>query len=115
MSYEEMFAEMQQKYLSSFEDKIKAIGNWQQENNYGEIQTLFHNMKGTGTTYGYPLLSALGQYVEELLNESRYHTPQMVLEIQGLLKETVESIKSGNPAKNLEGFSHFQKIQQLLN
>jgi HPt (histidine-containing phosphotransfer) domain-containing protein len=66
MSFEKMMAELQLDYLKNLPQKIAEI---EAHFSTGDLELLrndFHKIKGTGKTYGLPLISEIGLVMESL-------------------------------------------------
>lgn len=62
------------EYLEGFEDKLVQLGVALDERDSQQVKTFGHRMKGTGGTYGFPVLSEIGGEIES--------TALRVLELQ---------------------------------
>jgi HPt (histidine-containing phosphotransfer) domain-containing protein len=78
MSLEDLLAELKTEYLVSITDKISTIETLWREHQLEELETEFHKMKGTGSTYGLPEISQLGEAMERLCEINRPALAQMV-------------------------------------
>ncbi len=77
---QDLFAELKGEYLETFPEKIAAIReHWQVRNREG-LHTEFHKIKGTGTTYGIPEVTAVAELLEEMceVNHDRLGAAVMV-------------------------------------
>jgi PAS domain S-box-containing protein len=56
--------EAAKRYIRSRRKEVPQMLDFFQSNNFKQIQVLAHNMKGTGTPYGFPDLTRLGRSIE---------------------------------------------------
>ncbi len=70
MSLEDVMKELRTEYLDSIEGKFGMYREMCKLRRAHELQDEFHKLKGTGSTYGIPDISLLGEQVETLFIES---------------------------------------------
>jgi HPt (histidine-containing phosphotransfer) domain-containing protein len=58
------------KYLGRFEEKILRIRDFLAKNDWESLKVECHRIKGSGSVYGFPLLSELGANAEKLIIEN---------------------------------------------
>ena len=58
-------------YLSGRRQDVQNLRKWLTTENYPLIQTLGHNMKGSGTAYGFAPISTMGENIEEAAKQSK--------------------------------------------
>jgi HPt (histidine-containing phosphotransfer) domain-containing protein len=56
--------ELQQRYIGHRERDVATIIAAMKRDDFELIATLGHNMRGTGTSYGYPEIGAIGEQLE---------------------------------------------------
>lgn len=57
---------LQSDYLRTLPEKIKIIEEQIKKNDSNNVRESFHKLKGTGTTYGLPEVTALADIVETI-------------------------------------------------
>lgn len=68
----ELFVELKQEYLESFDEKIASIKTFWFRRDMKNLKNEFHKIKGTGTTYGVTEATMVADILEELCdNNSR--------------------------------------------
>jgi HPt (histidine-containing phosphotransfer) domain-containing protein len=66
MTFENLLKDLQMDYLASLPEKIRAIGDLALTADRAGLRNVFHNLKGTGRTYGLPEVSELGELLESI-------------------------------------------------
>lgn len=103
-----MMATLQADYIVSLPEKIGLLKTYKANKNWVEAKSIFHKIKGTGSTYGIPELSQLGEVMEKLCQlggprlEARIQTG-IELMIQIHLTRSAD-IKHAYPLENLAPF-----------
>lgn len=64
MSFDELLAGLRAEYLKGFEAKIENLKMATQVKDLKKIEEIFHQLKGTGKTYGFEEISLLAEPVE---------------------------------------------------
>jgi chemotaxis protein histidine kinase CheA len=62
----ELFIELKQEYLDSFDEKIESIMTFWHRRDRKNLQNEFHKIKGTGTTYGVHEATHIAEILEDL-------------------------------------------------
>lgn len=70
---QELMAELQTEYFSSFIEKFQRIEELHKNNDWQGLELEFHKLKGTGTTYGAPEVTAACAQLERLFREQKKH------------------------------------------
>ena len=70
MSLEDVMKELRTEYLDSIESKFGMYREMCKLRRAQDLQDEFHKLKGTGSTYGIPDISHLGELVETLFIKS---------------------------------------------
>jgi HPt (histidine-containing phosphotransfer) domain-containing protein len=65
----EGFEELSKTYIAKRNAELPQMFRAAAGGNFDSLQTLGHNMKGTGTSYGFPELTALGAAIESAAKE----------------------------------------------
>ncbi len=60
----EGFEELSRNYLSKHQTQLSELLNFDQGIRWQELRSFGHNIKGTGTSYGFPTLTRLGAAIE---------------------------------------------------
>ncbi len=74
MTWEKIFSELQNKYLSELPDKINRLQHHADQKNWKECEDILHQLKGTGKSYGFKEISQLAEIIEDsisLLSENK--------------------------------------------
>jgi CheY-like chemotaxis protein len=61
--------EAAKRYIKARKDEVPRLFGLVAERKFGELRALAHNMKGTGTSYGFPELTRRGGVIEHLAGE----------------------------------------------
>lgn len=107
MSYEEMMIELRKEYLETFNEKIHRISSHLAKGLIDEIELEFHKMKGTGSTYGLPEISNIGQLMENMCREK----PQS---LQKALPKAIEFMQVAVNAHQQDQDIPEKKLQHIL-
>lgn len=90
MSYSDIMAGLKKKYLEDLkvkaEDFFKTTENIE---NTEELRTFFHQLKGSGATYGIPAVSEFGKKYEDKVKANEF-TLEDFTEAQKELSEIIE-------------------------
>ncbi len=62
----DLFIELKQEYLESFDEKIESIKTFWFRRDMKNLKNEFHKIKGTGTTYGVHEATAIAEILEDL-------------------------------------------------
>ena len=57
--------ELQSQYVANRYMELAVFREWLQGEDYSSLRRLGHNLRGSGTAYGFPQLTSLGQEIEE--------------------------------------------------
>ena len=113
MNLEEMIKTLQQEYLAGLPEKITQIETIIQSKESAAIRDSFHKLKGTGTTYGLPEVSELGQAVEEVCIQRPASAAEAGTLGVALLREIHRSRQHQKPF-NVSADSRFATLHKLL-
>lgn len=91
----DLFAELKGEYLDTFPEKIEAIRNFWQAHNRDGLHNEFHKIKGTGTTYGIPEVTAIAEMLEELCENDSEKLGSAVMVSLELFHKVSQSYKFG--------------------
>jgi HPt (histidine-containing phosphotransfer) domain-containing protein len=69
-----LFAELRTEYLETFDEKIDQIQRIWQSYDSKSLESEFHKIKGTGSTYGIKEATQLAEVMEDLCHQG---TPQL--------------------------------------
>ncbi len=62
----DLFVELKQEYLESFDEKIESIMKFWFRRDLKNLKNEFHKIRGTGTTYGVHEATAVAEILEDL-------------------------------------------------
>jgi HPt (histidine-containing phosphotransfer) domain-containing protein len=82
-----LFEQLKQKYLSSFEDKMKLIENALESSDVQVLSNLIHQIAGSSGSYGLTELSEHCLMIEEKLIADADFTTEIVPSVKTLLVE----------------------------
>lgn len=74
----DLFVELKQEYLDSFEEKIQSIMTFWHRRDRKNLQNEFHKIKGTGSTYGVYEATEVAEILEDLCAQN---SPRLGLSI----------------------------------
>jgi HPt (histidine-containing phosphotransfer) domain-containing protein len=87
MSIDELMKPLRIDYIASFPSKIQNLESALKSQNSQLLITLFHQLLGSGTTFGFPEVSDIARIAEEALLNNPKDLPsaeQAVKKLQGL-------------------------------
>ena len=90
MSFDDMIKNLRTGYLKDLKEKVKALPKFKNNIESEEIRTFFHQLKGSGASYGVPDISKTGEIFEEKL-KSKSFTEK---DLEAAQKELEEILKS---------------------
>ena len=61
-----LIVELQKEYLAGFKEKFYRILGFHKKKDWYALELEYHNLKGTGTTYGIPEVTELSEQMEKL-------------------------------------------------
>lgn len=95
-NYDEMMRELRGTYLTALVGRIAIVQTLTEKLDWSELYEIFHKIKGTGTTYGFPDLSKLCQRMEDLVRDKDERRPEHLkaaLELLNYLLQTYQQDK----------------------
>ncbi len=108
----QVLAELKAEYLVKLPDKILKLKTLTSEKNWPALEEEYHNLKGTGKTYGFPEISAVCEKLESLAQRSETQLPNLFTEALHLLERMHQSYLSGLPF-DLQNDSTYKSITKL--
>lgn len=113
MSFQSVMDELRGEYLAGFPKKIELIHQALNSNDCEFIELEFHKLKGTGSTYGLPEVSLLGETVERACKTNPTNLKQFVpLAIKIL--ETIHTARLAGQIVDLKLHSPFLELQNSI-
>ena len=91
----EILAELKAEYLAKFPEKIAKLKSLTAAQNWPGLEEEYHNLKGTGKTYGYPEISALCEKLEKLSQNPSTQSPQLFQQAIVLLEQIFDFYSRG--------------------
>ena len=82
--------ELKQYYINTFDDKLKQLDELIAKNDLPGIKEFGHKLKGSGSSYGFPEISIIGQELEKLESSNAMPLAKVLRE---RLKNTFDKIK----------------------
>ena len=111
-SYKQMMAELRTEYLQSFKEKFQIMTDLFDQKEWHSLELEFHKLKGTGTTYGVPEVSALCEQLERICRENEQIEKELLSQAIELLTAIRGKYLEGKNF-DLETNNHFQNIKKL--
>jgi CheY-like chemotaxis protein len=88
---EEIAEQMKKFFFSSFKNKIPALSEYVKKKNRDKVYEIVHQLKGAGTTAGFPEITEYSTKFETILNNSPIDWEQ-ALKYNQILNETFNNI-----------------------
>lgn len=104
-----MMAELRKEYLSELPKVIINLKEAHSENNGEKVHTIFHQLKGSGKTYGFDEITDLCKIMEE---RSKGNSIPKGCDDAISILETILKKRSGNEPVNLNQDSRYIKLIQ---
>lgn len=93
------FAELVEKFVGRLTPTVSRIGNAMRSGNWNEVKRDLHDLKGTGTAVGYPIVTELAsQIYVQVVNDQLDVAKQLLPE----LERAVQRIQAGSPVRTPE-------------
>jgi HPt (histidine-containing phosphotransfer) domain-containing protein len=90
-SQHDMMNSLRQSYVASFPQKLAAFSDAVETRQFEVLSRLGHQLKGSGTSYGFPELSQLGQAFEDAaLIEENTCLKTLIPELEQVMKRIAE-------------------------
>ncbi|MEK6555260.1 MAG: Hpt domain-containing protein [Bdellovibrionota bacterium] len=84
---DDLLKELRDEYIASLPQKIVTISEHLKQQDWTTLRDDFHKLKGTGKTYGLPVVSEIGEVVEKICLTKTQSAPQAIpLAVDLLLK-----------------------------
>lgn len=109
--YDEMMRDLQQEYLQQFPQRLQRMKQQWQEKNITAITREFHQLKGTGKTYGFSEVSELCEMLEFLCEEIQAPFPEITSALEIL--EKIFSTRAQGSILSFDGNDNFLQIKDL--
>jgi len=92
MSFDDMMKNLKINYLKDLEVRVNSMPEFKGkiEEKHEELRTFFHQLKGSGATYGVPKISEIGKNFEEKVKAGTFTEEDIGLS----QKELEEVLKS---------------------
>ena len=74
MSFDDMMKNLKMNYLKDLETRLSFLPTFkgQIEAKHEELRTFFHQLKGSGATYGVPKISEIGKLYEDKVKSKTF-------------------------------------------
>jgi chemotaxis protein histidine kinase CheA len=92
----DLFIELKQEYLQSFDEKIESIMTFWFRRDMKNLKNEFHKIRGTGTTYGVHEATAIAEILEDLCDDN---SPKLGLSIM-IFVEMLQHIRFQHEQKS---------------
>lgn len=113
MNFDSLLTELRFEYVSSLPEKIQVIRQFYNTGNTSGVREAFHKLKGTGTTYGVPEISMVGEALEQFCKAKPLELTRVLPDALTLL-DLIHVARSKNEEFHVMSDTRFQRIQQLL-
>ncbi len=107
-----LIAELQKEYLGGFKEKFCRILGFHRKREWSALELEYHNLKGTGATYGVPEVTELCQQMEKLCR-GKTEIEKEWLEISIKLLEKIADKYSDTKPFELSEDPDFIKLKSL--
>ncbi len=114
MNFKDLMAELQTEYLNSLPKKIDTIRTLAQLKKTTDLQFIFHNFKGSGSTYGLDEVSALGGLMENLLIKSPRTALEQTPNCCTLLENIYKKYSKSEVDFDMKTDPHFESLESAL-
>ena len=92
-----LIAQLQKEYIAGFDEKFRRILGFHKKRDWQALKLEYHNLKGTGTTYGMSEVTELCQQMEKLCQKNT-EMEKETLEISiELLKKIADKYRDQKP------------------
>jgi HPt (histidine-containing phosphotransfer) domain-containing protein len=92
-----LLAELKHEYLKAFPEKLELLRELIQKEDWSGLEVLYHKLKGTGKTYGFPEISTLCQKMESLSQSKTYQKAEFFQRSLLILEKLNQSYTQGTP------------------
>jgi CheY-like chemotaxis protein len=83
------------QYIQKRKDEIPHLIQFLEQQNFEQLRLLAHNMKGTGTSYGFPELTRLGRLLEDSAKEKNADImSQQLVELSKYIQDAINVLVS---------------------
>jgi len=91
-------------YIRSRKRELQQFGDLIEKADFGQIRRLAHNMKGTGTSYGFPDLTRIGKVMETSAKEENAADLSVaLLELSRYVEDAESKLQASAPGVTLSG------------
>lgn len=91
MSFDDMMKDLRVNYLKDLESRLSTLSEFQGkiDEKREELRTFFHQLKGSGATYGVPKISEVGKNYEDKVKSNTFSEEDLATsknELEEILK-----------------------------
>jgi HPt (histidine-containing phosphotransfer) domain-containing protein len=112
-SLKDVLKELQKNYLASMPEKISNLELLWSKRELDLLKTDYHKLKGTGRTYGFPEITALGAALERLCEIDQASLERAVPLSVNLMKR-IRDLRAQDLALDLDKEPDFQVIVSMV-
>lgn len=112
MSLEDMLKELRHGYLVELDDKVQAITKFLEDAQIAKMRDSFHNLKGSGTTYGVPEITLIASRLETLCENPTSDLTWAVETALHLIKKVQTACLTATEFE-IESDTDFQRLNKL--
>lgn len=93
MSLEETLKQLQKEYIEDLPNKIETLKTFLAQDQFDEMINFFHQLKGSGKTYGIADISWLGEQMEHVLKKGSPKKQELVEKAAKVLEKIYQAKK----------------------
>ena len=108
-NYSDLMEELRTEYLESFEEKYKIIKDFFAKQDWYSLELEYHKLKGTGSTYGAPEVTAVCQKMEYICKHKPGNLEELIHQSIVVLNKIKEKYLAQVPF-DLETSPEFKNI-----
>lgn len=93
--FSELLDELKSDYLNKLPTRIAELKENTTKKDWLQLEELYHNLKGTGKTYGFPEVSQICEVMELFVNHKNANTEQYAQQAIEVLENLLNSYQTG--------------------
>ena len=107
--------ELRTEYVASLPQKVILIGEHLEQQDWIVLRDDFHKLKGTGRTYGLPIITELGEVIEKICLSQIQDAPQAVPKALDLLLKVFQHYSQDPNAPPPDWKNEITELRAFLN
>ncbi len=113
MSFEDLMKGLRKEYLASLPQKIHSLEQNLASQSATGLREVFHKLKGTGKTYGFPEVSELAEVAESVCLEMPQEAVMGAAQAVQVLKD-IHKCRAQGQEFDLNADSRFHSLRKIL-